>query len=190
MFLFTLIILPLLSYFIFNIYKSDYKESNWVVKMIWILWLLILIIIITSEIFHRRDSYLVITLIWYLAVFLYYFILSFKLQLKNISKIKYTKITLSGALIKLFYMICLFIFFINVVDDSRVINKLNIFRHSSDWHINFVFVFFATILLSWLIYELIDMIKNNIFRKILDNRTMKTKLKRELKREILKELKS
>jgi len=170
MFLFTLVIFPVISYFLFNMYKNDFESSNWFVKLIWIIWLWIISLSFFTEIFHRTESYLVLIMLWYLIVFFYYYIQNVKLQLKNIDKIKYKKIDGTNVIITLFFMFLIFFFYILLIEDRD-------------------FTYLANFILFWLLYEIIDVIKNNIFRKMIDSKITRSELKSELKREILKEIK-
>jgi hypothetical protein len=188
MFLLTLIVFPFLSYFIFNMYKNNYLESNWSVKLIWVLWLFIIIMLVTSEIFNNKVSYLVFIIIWYILVFLYYYFSNFKLELKNISKLKYSNFSFTNAWLKILFMIFIFIFYINVLEDRDVTRSLDIFRYNSDWLLNTIYLLLVNILLYGFIYEIADSIKNTIFKSIINKTELKRKLKMELKREILKEL--
>lgn len=189
MFLITLVAFPIISYYLFNMCKNDYKESNWVVKLIWLSWVFILVLVIISEIFSRKESYLVLIMFSYFIVFTYYYIQHIKLQLQNINDIKYEKIEISLVLIKIFFMILIFTFYINLLEDRDVTRTLDILRYNSSWLLNLLATFLSMAVLFWLLYEIINISTNNVLKRIIYIRDLKITLKTELKKEIISELK-
>lgn len=182
MFLILLLIFPILSTYVFGLFKVNIKEINWIVKLIWIVWLFIIVYIIEKNIFQGHELYLAILIIWYFLVFNYFYICSIRLQIKNIDKFKYSKVIYSDLIIKLYFFIIIFILTINIFDNNRNIN--NIIYLVND----FFYYFLFSLIFYWLIYEILDMVKNFFFRRILSKKIYREKLKEELKQEILYEL--
>jgi hypothetical protein len=189
MFLISLIIFPFISYYIFSKYKSDINELNWAIKLIWIIWLFIVVVLWWSKIFDNKDSYLGIIIMWYIIVFFYHYILCFNLQLKNLDKSISRNVSYTDWIIKGIFLIGIFILYTSIIDNYDINEKLGIFRYNSDWLLNTISLFLVQIILFWIIFEFIDIIKNSVFRKIINQHIYREKLKQELKIEILNELK-
>ncbi len=189
MFLISLLIFPFIAYYVFSKYKSDINELNWAIKLIWIIWLFIVVVLWESKIFNNKDTYLVMIIMWYIMVFFYHYILCINLQVKNLDKFKYWKISYIDWIIKWIFLIGIFVLYISILDNYNINEKLGIFRYDSNWVLNIISMFLVQIILFWIIFEIMDMIKNSIFRGSLSKNNYREDLKKELKNEILNELK-
>lgn len=188
MFLILLVLFPVASYFIFNKFKDDIIELNWVAKAIWLLWLFIFVFVGTSEIFDNNESYLLLLIFWYIWVFLYYYIHIARLQFKNSKKLVFQSTTFSYKLIKILFLILLFFFYISIIENYDVNNKLDLLRGNNDSFLNFISIYFSSIILCWIFYEVAEVLKKTILINESTKEDYRVKLKNELKNEILKEL--
>lgn len=189
MFLISLLIFPFIAYYIFSKYRNDINELNWAIKLIWIIWLFIVVVLWWSKIFDNKDTYLVIIIMWYIIVFFYHYSLSINLQIKNLDKFKYWEISYTDWIIKGIFLFLIFVLYISIIDNYDINEKLGIFRYDSNWLLSTVSMFLVQIILFWIIFEFIDMVKNSVFRKIINQHIYRERLKQELKIEILNELK-
>jgi len=189
MFLILLIIFPIFSYYIFN--KNTVKNSNWVVMLIWIVWILVFKISVFFEIFNNSRSFLSILIIWYIIVFIFYYFECIRLQFRNINKFKFNKWSyIFDWILKLLFLLLIIILYISIIDNYEVNKTLWIFSYNSNSFINFIFKSLSLIALCWVIFAFIEMIKNGIFRIIKNFINSREELKKELKLEILKGLKN
>lgn len=152
--------------------------------MILLLWSLILFSIIFSEIFENKESYLLLLSFWYLIVFIYYYIKHIIILKNKINMLKLPESNIIDSILKLLYLFLIFIILIVILDDYSFYRMID-----DNKIILFLFIYFTFILFSGIIYELFDMVKIFLFKKILNRKNEITKLKRELKKEILNELK-
>lgn len=188
MFLILLILFPLVSYRILSKFKDYIIELNWISKLIWMIGLFILIFVITIDIFDNNDSYLMLLIFWYGAVFIYYYIAIARLQFINVKKLVFLDTNIWEKLIKILFLLWLFIFYISIIENYDVNNKLDIIRWHDKSLINFVWTYFISVILCGIFYEIVDVLKYRILFNESTKDDYRTKLKNELKTEILKEL--
>lgn len=163
-------------------------ELNWVAKLIWLIWLLILVIIWVSDIFNRNELYILLVVIWYSLVFIYYFLNIASIQFKNAEKMSFQKSNMVEKLIKVLFLISIFIFFVIIWDNYHVINKLKMSVWADLTFFKIISYYFMAIIITWIFYEVVDILKNTIISNESWKDDYRTKLKNELKVEILKEL--
>ncbi|MDD3302772.1 MAG: hypothetical protein PHN31_04385 [Candidatus Gracilibacteria bacterium] len=187
MFLLLLIIFPLFSYLIFNKYKDNLLELNGISKVIGLMGLFLYIVIILSDVFYRSNSYLKLMTFWYILVFFFFYFYIANIQFKNVKNLVFVNTTFSDKLMKLFFMIGIFIFFMMMGGNYEVRNSLDIFN--SDFNLlNVSVIYFVFIVFCGLVYELIDVLKFKVLSSEVVKDNYRTKLKNELKSEILSEL--
>ncbi|MFA5916625.1 MAG: hypothetical protein WC850_00140 [Candidatus Gracilibacteria bacterium] len=189
MFLISLLIFPFIAYYIFSKYRNDINELNGAIKLIGIIGLFIVVVLGGSKIFDNKDTYLVIIIMWYIIVFFYHYSLSINLQIKNLDKFKYGEISYTDGIIKGIFLFLIFVLYISIIDNYDINEKLGIFRYDSNGLLSTVSMFLVQIILFGIIFEFIDMVKNSVFRKIINQHIYRERLKQELKIEILNELK-
>lgn len=190
MFLISLIVFPFIAGYLFNQYKGKVGELNWVVKLIWLIWLLIISLLVFFDIFRRSDAFLVIVFLWYFLVFFYYYFKIIALQAKSIDKIWDSSFSLSWWILKILFFIFIIILAINLADNYEVNRSLDIFNYWSENLTSFLLTYIYVVILLGAIFEFIEMLKNHAFRMKKIGIETKSKLKQELKAEILSELKS
>ncbi len=186
MFLILLIIFPVIAYYLFNRYKDNVIELNWIIKIIWSLWLCLFIIYTNNNFLRTKDLYLIIILIWYFIVFLNFFITYINIERSNLDKLKFYKTNYKERFLKILYIFMLFIFFINIKSDYEFKSYIN----EQNWIFKILLETSISLVLFWLLFEIIDTIKNNIFKKVILNKIYEETFKQELKKEILAELKN
>lgn len=188
MFLILLILFPLVSYRILSKFKDDIIELNGISKLIWMIGLFILIFVITIDIFDNNDSYLMLLVFWYGAVFIYYYIAIARLQFINVKKLFFQDTNIWEKLIKILFLLWLFIFYVSIIENYDVNNKFDIIRWNDISLINIVWIYFISVILCGIFYEIVDVLKYRILFNESTKDDYRTKLKNELKTEILKEL--
>ncbi len=190
MFLISLILFPIISWYIFNKYKDRIIELNWIVKLIWIIWLFIFSIFIFSNIFSRNEVYLTVIIIWYIVVFYFFYFKSISLEYANIDKLKYNNFSYWEWVLKVLFLIFIFILYWNMANNYKVNSNFWFFRNSDSlFSTSFIWTFLLLFILFWVIFQFLDMIKNGFFRRMINNLKFQEKLKEELKADILAELK-
>lgn len=195
MFLVLLLIFPIFSAYFFWKYKDNLKEINWVVKAIWIVWLLVIFLVVWSQIFDRRESYLIVLIFWYFLVFIYFYINQIVIFYKRKEELIIEKEGFIDIIFKCFIIVLIFILYVNLLDDLYSIER-KIFEpgywYRDSWYYLFL-IFSINFILFWIIYEWLDILKISFIKRVLVNINLKNDLKKELKtqlkQEILKELK-
>ncbi len=178
MFLLSLVLFPVVSYFMYNKFKDDVIELNWVAKLIWLIGVFVITFVLEYKIFDNNESYFILVSFWYVLVFAYFYISIALLQYKNIEKSGFKNTSIWEKMIKILFMIGLFIFCVSIFDNYKVYIIQEYF----------IFKYIMVVIMTWIFYEIIEVVKKSIIMHLGTDDDYRRKLKDELKEEILKEL--
>lgn len=178
MFLLSLVLFPVISYLIYGKFKDNIVELNWIAKLIWLIGIFVVSFVLEYKIFDNNELYFMVLLFWYILVFAYFYISIALLQFKNIEKSGFKNTNIWEKIIKILFMIGLFIFCVNIFNEY----KIDIIQ---DY---FIFKYIMVVIMTWIFYEIMEWMKKTIIMPIKSNVDYRRKLKNELKEEILKEL--